>query len=47
MSSNGMKLLVTKDKVKMLMCKESIEIVSLVIVIIFFLASLTHKMIGV
>lgn len=47
MISNGMKLIITKDHTKMLMCKESIEIISLVIIILFVLSSLTHKMIGV
>lgn len=47
MISNGMKLIITKDQAKILMCKQSIEIVSLVIVILFVISSLTHKMIGV
>lgn len=47
MTSNGVKLVLTKDRAKMLMCKVSIEAISLVTVILFFLASLTHKMTGV
>ena len=47
MLSNGVKLLFTKDQAKMLMCRESVEALSLAIVVLFVLSCLVHKTIGV